>query len=168
MGKSSSSVCLLLLFLLSALAAFNFLMIKISIWFEESIKSPLSPDKGKCAVCDKKLKNKVKNKFLNNHQTEETEETKALQPHKRQARTRDGWNLLPQINWPGRPKVQRGPPGLQFSPLPPSNPVISRDAWGQGESSSPRHFLCTETQRVEKRFRFKRQSHELVAKTKWF
>lgn len=87
----------------------------------------------KCAIGGKSLKN-IDNNKTKARQVEKREATKASQTHKRQAKRRDEWTLLPQIYWPGLAKVQLRPPGLQFRPLPPSNPVISRDAWGQGES----------------------------------
>lgn len=139
MGKSSSSVCLLLLCLLFPLAAFNFLMImRFLFLLKKHQTSTFARQRDlrlwlKCAIGDKSLKNIDKNK-TKARQVEKREATEASQTHKRQAKRRDEWTLLPQIYWPGPAKAQLRPPGLQFRPLPPSNPVISRDAWGQGES----------------------------------
>lgn len=147
MGKSSSSVCLLLLCLLFPLAAFNFLMIMHFLFCRNVSNLARQRDLRlwtECTIFDQSLKNIDKNK-TKAHQAKKTEATKALQTHKRKAMKRDEWTLLPQTYWPGLPKVQLGPPGLQFSPLPPFNPVISRDAWGQGQPSHQRHFLCAET-----------------------
>lgn len=78
----------------------------------------------KCAICGKSLKNKDKNKTK---ACAAQRGNKGVADTKRQAKRRDEWTLLPQIYWPGPAKVQHGPPGLQFRPLPPSNPVISRE-----------------------------------------
>lgn len=127
-----------------------------------AVKGIWGRDQNMQFVINVKYTDKNKNKPHRAKETEEREETKASQTHKRQVKKRKEWTLLPQIYWPVWPKVQLSPTGLQFSPLPPSNPVISRDVWGQGESSSPRHFLCAETQRVQKHFRFKNWSHQLL------